>query len=122
MSFQGLRFFYDNLFNFLILILVFQMFLSIIKDFFSRQREDHKKFEETTRKLCLICGIEREKIEKIYYNKNAFDIHIFHDHNIHDYICYLNYLQNKISRDFTIEDKIWEKHLNKDYRFLPKET
>jgi inositol 1,4,5-triphosphate receptor type 1 len=122
-SFQGARFFYDYVFNLLILILVFQMFLSIIKDYFSRQREEQKKFEETVQRICLICGIEREKLEKIYSNhKNAFDIHINYDHNIYDYICYLNYLQNKTKRDKIIENSVWELHLNNNYFFLPKDV
>jgi hypothetical protein len=101
------------------------MFLSIIKDYFSRQREDQKKFDETVQKLCLICGIEREKLEKIYSNhKNAFDIHINHDHNIYDYICYLNYLQSKVKREREriIESNVWKLHLNNNYLFLPKNS
>ncbi len=99
------------------------MFLSIIKDYFSRQREDQKKFDETVQKICLICELEREKIEKIYSNnKDAFEMHINYDHNIYDYICYLNYIQNKKDKDKIVEAKVWELHMNKYYFFLPKDS
>jgi len=97
------------------------MFLSIIKDYFSRKREEEKKFEETYQKKCIVCGIEREKLEKIYSNhKNAFEIHVQHDHNIYDYICYLIYLQNKTNRNKIIEENVWKLHLDNNYFFVPR--
>lgn len=106
-------------------ILLLQMFLSIIKDYFSRQREDQEDFKETTQRLCLICDIDRETLEKTYSNhKNAFEIHTRFDHNIQDYICYLNYLENKLPyrRDKIVETKIWRYHLDNNYQFLPKKS
>ena len=122
-AFVGLRFWYDNIFTYVILILIFQMFLSIIKDYFSSQREDQETFAETIEKICLICGIERETLEKIYSNhKNAFEIHINHDHNVSNYICYLNYLQCITKRDKIVEENVWQYHLRNNYLFLPKNT
>ncbi len=98
------------------------MFLSIIKDHFSRERESQRKFEDTSKRICLTCGLEREKLEKIYSNhKKAFEIHIKYDHNIYDYICYLYYLQNKI-KDKTIEEKVYSLNSSKNYFFVPKDT
>ena len=121
----GLRFFFDNLFNFFILILLIQMFLSIIKDYFSRQRESEQKFTDLRQRICLICNLERGEIEKVYSNnKNAIDIHIRHDHNLFDYICYLNYLETKYEkkRDKNIETIVWKNHSSNNYQFLPKNT
>jgi inositol 1,4,5-triphosphate receptor type 1 len=116
------KFYYDNIFNFLILIFIFQMFLSIIKDFFSRQREDQDKFNETLQSVCLICGLKRGDLEKIYSNnKNGFNYHINVDHNIYDYICYLNYLHCKTKKEKIVEANVWRLHLSNNYFFLPKD-
>ena len=98
------------------------MFLSIINNYFSSQREDQEKFAEIVETQCIICGIEREALEKMYSNhKAAFEIHTNHDHNITDYICYLNYLQILTNRDI-VEDNVWKLHLGNNYFFLPKNT
>ena len=117
------RLIFDQLFNLLILMLIMQMFLSIIKDFFSRKREEHEKFEEYTKKNCLLCGIGREKIERLYMShKDAFDIHIKRDHNINDVICYLNYLElkNFNELDKNTESEVLKMHKEKKYSYIPK--
>jgi hypothetical protein len=115
------KFYYDNIFSILIIIFIFQMFLSIIKDYFSRQREKQERFQQTLESKCLICGQERGDIEKIYSNyKNGFNIHIKSDHNINDYICYLNYLHCKSKKAKFVEDAVWKYHLSSNYLFLPK--
>ena len=45
-----------------------------------------------------------------------------HDHNIYDYICYLNYLENKIKREKIIEERVWQSHVSNNYFFLPKDV
>jgi hypothetical protein len=119
-----IRFFYDQLFNLILLMLIMQMFLSIIKDFFSRKREEQENFEEYTKKNCLLCGISREKIERFYLNhKDSFEIHISHDHNINDVICYLLYLEmkNKEDLDQNIENEVRNMHKEKKFSFIPKQ-
>ena len=122
-DYLGLRFWFDNVFNFIIIVIILQIFTAIVKDYFSHLGENQQQFAEKLEKECLICGIDREKLEKIYSNhKNAFDIHINHDHNVSNYICYLNYLQSLTKRDRIIEENVWQMHLRKDYVFLPKEV
>ena len=119
-TYLGIRFWYDNIFYYIAITTIFQMFLSIINNYFSSQREDQEKFAEIVEKECIICGIEREAIEKMYSNhKSAFEIHTNHDHNITDYICYLIYLQVLTNRDI-VEDNVWKLRLTNNYLFLPK--
>ena len=121
-TYLGIRFWYDNIFYYIAITTIFQMFLSIINNYFSSQREDQEKFAEIVETQCIICGIEREALEKMYSNhKAAFEIHTNHDHNITDYICYLNYLQILTNRDI-VEDNVWKLHLGNNYFFLPKNT
>ena len=122
-AFVGLRFWFDNIFYYIILLLIFQMFLSIIIDYFGNQRENQEEFTQTVESQCLICGSSREDLEKIYSNhKSAFQIHTNYDHNVCDYICYLVYLQSLTNRDQNVEEPVWKMHLNNNYLFLPKQT
>ena len=117
------RFFFDLLFFLLILLLIFQMFLSTIIDYFNDTRENSENFKEGLETKCIVCGMEREKIEKIYSNnKNAYDNHINFYHNAFNYIYYLMYLQSSSSssKDSIIEKSIWDLHLKKDLSYLPK--
>ena len=119
-NYIGIRFWYDNIFYYIAITTIFQMFLSIINNYFSSQREDQEKFAEIVERECIICGIEREALEKMYSNhKSAFEIHTNHDHNISDYICYLNYIQILTKRDI-VEENVWKLHLGNNYFFLPK--
>ena len=121
-SYFNLRFFFDLVFFILILLLIFQMFLSTIIDYFNETRENTEEFNEGLETQCIVCGLEREKIEKIYSNdKNAFDKHINYYHNAFNYIYYLMFLQSSNSRDPIIESSIWKLHLSKNLSYLPKD-
>ena len=120
-AYFNLRFFFDLIFFILILLLIFQMFLSTIIDYFNETRENTEEFNKSLETQCIVCGLEREKIEKIYSNdKNAFDMHTNYHHNVFNYIYYLMFLDSSYSRDPIIETFIWEMHTKKDWLFLPK--
>ena len=115
------RIIFDALFYFVVVLLVFQMFLSIIIDYFNETRENSENFNDDLETGCLICGINREEIEKINPNdKNAFDKHIRNSHNVFNYIYYLIYLQSIDDRDVIIEEGVWNLHLEKNFSYLPK--
>jgi hypothetical protein len=120
-AYFNIRFFFDLIFFLLILLLIFQMFLSTIIDYFNETRENTENFKEGLETQCTVCGLEREKIEKIYSNdKNAFEKHVNCYHNAFNYIYYLMYLQSTSSKDPIIENSIWNLHLKKDLSYLPK--
>ena len=115
------RIVFDAIFYFVVVLLVFQMFLSIIIDYFNATRENSENFHEAMEKECLVCGIDREKIEKINPNdKDAFERHITNSHNVFNYIYYLMYLQSIDDRDVIIDDGVWNLHLVKKLSYLPK--
>ena len=76
------RFIFDLIFFLIVVSLIFQMFLSVIIDYFNSTREKSGNFQETMETECIVCGNEREKIEKNNPNdKMAFDKHITFCHN-----------------------------------------
>ena len=120
-AYFNLRFFFDLIFFLIILSLIFPMFLSIIIDYFNETRENTENFEENLETQCIVCGIDREKIEKINPNdKDSFNKHIKYYHNVFNYIYYLMYLQSSSSRDVIIDNHVWNLHLIKNLSYLPK--
>ena len=115
------RFIFDALFFLIVLSLIFQMFLSVIIDYFNETREKNETFNETMETECIVCGISREKIEKISPNdKLAFDKHITNCHNVFNYLYYLMYLQSIDDKDVIIDEGVWNLHLDKNLSYLPK--
>ena len=115
------RFIFDILFFLVVVSLIFQMFLSVIIDYFNETRERSETFNETMETECIICGISREKIEKINPNdKMAFDKHITNCHNVFNYLYYLMYLQSIADKDVIIDEGVWNLHLDKNLSYLPK--
>ena len=121
-SYVGSRYFFDLLFFILINQLIFQMFLSMIIDYFNNTKENNEEFQKLKESKCLICEKEREDLEKLYSNmKNAFDLHTNHFHNLIDYIAYLIYLQSLKLKDPIIDNSVWEMHLSNILKYLPKD-
>ena len=115
------RLIFDGIFYFVVVLLVFQMFLSVIIDYFNETREKSGNFNEALDTQCLVCGINREKIEKITPNdKNAFEKHITNCHNVFNYLYYLMYLQSIDDKDVIIDNGVWDLHLVKNLSYLPK--
>ena len=122
-AYFNIKLIYDLLFFLLIVSLIFQLFLSTIIDYFNETRENNENFKEGLETNCTVCGMEREKIEKIYSNnKNAFEKHITYFHNSFNYIYYLMYIQSSSFRDAVIENGVWSLHLNKNLSYLPKNS
>ena len=106
------RLIFDCIFFLVVILLVFQMFLSVIIDYFNETREKSQNFNDEMESKCLVCGIDREIIEKTDPNdKSAFEAHIANSHNVFNYIYYLMYLQSIDDKDIIIDDGVWNLHL-----------
>ena len=122
-SYVGGRFFFDLSFFLLVNTLIFQMFLSMIIDYFTTTKENKEDFQKLAESQCLICRLEREDLEKLYSNlKNAFDLHVNHYHSLIDYISYLVFLQALKKKDPIIDEGVWKLHLSNIFKYLPKGT
>ena len=96
------RFWYDELFNLILKVLIVQMVSGIIIDNFAVLREQEMEMIFDMKNICTICSLKREAIIKIYnkYGKNYND-HIKSDHKIFNYIFYIIYLYKKDNTEFT---------------------
>jgi hypothetical protein len=122
-AYAGGRFWFDLIFYLTILLIIFQIFTSIIIDYFMTTRSYRNTFSKKSKSMCLICEIEREQLEKIYFNlKDAFKKHTYYCHHIRNYINYLIYVQCLSYRDPIIEEGIWNYHLEGKTSYLPKNT
>ena len=65
------RFFFDNLFNVVLCILVVEIISGIIIDTFGALREEHNKITDSIENKCMICGKNRDQIEREYQDLQA---------------------------------------------------
>ena len=116
------RFWYDELFNLILKILIIQMISGIIIDNFAVLREEEVEMISDMKNICTICSLKREAIVKIY-NKYGMEYtdHIIRDHHIFNYIFYIIYLFKKDKTEFTgIESYVYELAFNqKDITWFP---
>ena len=80
------RFFYDNLYFLILLLILLTLFFGIIIDTFGQLREFSFKLEEDKKNVCFICGINRGTLEK---EGKTFEDHIDFNHNIWEYVAYM---------------------------------
>ena len=111
------RFFFDVIFFLIISLYISKMFLSFIIDTFGELREKNSKNQEDKDNVCFICEIKRDKC----LLKNIdFDKHVEQEHNIWNYVYFLNYLYVNNSLNFNwIENSVWEKLKNQGSNWLP---
>ena len=122
-AYAGGRYWFDLIFYICIILIIFQIFTSIIIDYFMETRKNIEDFSKKSNTECLICGLKRELLEKLYSNvKDSFNKHTVYCHHIKNYINYLFYVQSLYYRDPIIEDVIWSYHLENNNIYLPKDT
>ena len=81
------RFWIDNWFAILDLMLVLQMLCGIIVDTFLSQREKNKEIEEDKNNVCFVCGLDKNEINKYYtQSEYKFNEHIKLDHYLWNYM------------------------------------
>lgn len=98
-------------------IICLNVIFGIIIDTFSELRDKQRMREWDQYNVCDICGIERKIFEKKGMN---FDIHKGVQHNLWDYVFYLEYLQNLDLQSLTgFEYFVFTQFKNKSTAWLP---
>ena len=80
------RFWIDNWFAILDIMLVMQMFCGIIIDTYLSQREKNRDIEKDKNNVCFVCGLNKNELNKYYLSELGFNEHIKLDHYLWNYI------------------------------------
>jgi hypothetical protein len=116
------RFFYDEIGNLLLKILIVNMISGIIIDNFATLRKNETQMYYDMNNICTICTLKKDKIIKIYKNYGkSYDAHLKKDHNFFNYIFYIIYLYKKEKTELNgMESYIYElAFVQKDITWFP---
>lgn len=112
------RFFFDNLYNTVVMIIMLNLVQGIIIDTFAILRAEHEMNMHDKGHKCFICGIDRETIER--GTARPFIYHKLHEHNEWNYVFYMYFLMNKDPTEFSgIESHIMESIVKSGIDWFP---
>ena len=119
----GGRFWLDNLFAIIVILLVLQMLAGIIVDNFSALRERQQVISEDKYNICFICGMHKNKINKLYGSKEGgYNQHIKLDHYYWNYLFFIMTLLKMKQKDMNeIENEIYNNYINQNFGWIPFE-
>jgi hypothetical protein len=113
------RYFYDNLYNIIVMIIMLNIVQGIIIDTFAVLRERSDTQLQDRENVCFICNVDRATMER-RTNKNFRD-HRHHDHNEFNYIFFIDHLLSKDPVDYTgIESHVREGYEKGDINWFPQ--
>jgi inositol 1,4,5-triphosphate receptor type 1 len=95
----GWKIVFDLSYFILINTIILNIVFGIIVDTFGDMRDEQFRRDEIVENTCLVCLNEKKEILE---TKNEFDDHIEHQHNIWNYVYFLNYLKHKPLKDLTM--------------------
>ena len=100
------RFWIDNWFAIIDLILVIQMFCGIIIDTFLSQKEKNKEIEDDKNNKCFICGLKKNQLNKYSNSEQGFNEHIKLEHYLWNYMFAIFNVTTGETSNFAFLDKI----------------
>ena len=117
-----LRFFYDEIGNLMLKILIGNMISGIIIDNFAVLRKSETEMIYDMNNICTICALKKDKITKIYKNYGKdYNTHQNIDHFVFNYIFYIIYLYKKEKTELNgMESYIYDSaFIQKDITWFP---
>ena len=111
-SFDPIRFFYDNIYNIVVMIVLMGVVQGIIIDTFARLREEQEFCKTDMENKCFICGLTRDFIEK--NTAKGFKYHKENDHNEWNYIMFIDYLLSKDPTEYSGIESYVREQIDKD--------
>ncbi|OMJ77245.1 hypothetical protein SteCoe_23193 [Stentor coeruleus] len=119
-SYDAGRFFYDNIYNIIVVIVLMGVVQGIIIDTFARLREGQEFSTKDRESKCFICGLQRDFIEK--KTSSGFEHHILNDHNEWNYILFIAYLKRKNESEYSgLESYIKEQYEKNELGWIPNQ-
>jgi len=99
------RYGFDFLFFMLVNIILLNILFGIIIDSFADKRQQDAEILEEITGQCFICGISKSVFE---IENHPWNEHIFVEHNLHTYLAFIIYVENKQKSECTGIEK-WVK-------------
>ena len=114
------RWCYDTLFYIFIVLILRNLFFSIIVEAFAELRNQNYQRENDKNNICFICQISRDEC---LYKSLDFKEHIEKKHNMWNYVYFLMnmHLRNTNELD-QVQKIVWDKIGNQDYTWIPNCT
>ena len=103
--YENPRFWIDNWFAIIDIMLVLQMACSIITNSYIALRDEQRKLEKDQNNKCFICGISKNDLNKIYSHEEGFYEHIKLDHYLWNYIFSIFSIVKKNPKNLMSADK-----------------
>ena len=114
------NFFFQNLFNIIIMIIIFNILTGIIINSFMELRELDKASYEDKKNKCFICGVDKDTLKKT--TGKTFRYHKKYVHNKWFYIFFIFYLQSKNPDDFSGIESFISREIKKEgISWIPQE-
>lgn len=116
-TFYVIRWIYDTLFYIFIVLILRNLFFSIIVEAFAELRNQNYQRENDQKNICFICQISRDEC---LYKSLDFKEHVEIKHNMWNYVYFLMtlHLSNTSELD-QVQKVVWDKIGNQDYTWIP---
>jgi hypothetical protein len=113
------RYFYDNAYNILVMIIMLNIVQGIIIDTFAVLRQKSEASIEDRENVCFICNVDRCSMER--RTDQNFLNHRRFDHNEWHYVFFIGYLLEKDPVEYTgIESHIRSRYDKRDISWFPR--
>jgi hypothetical protein len=112
-------FFYNMIFQIIIVLVLGNIFLGVIVDTFANFRDIKEQFEDDYFNVCFICQLTRDKAASKLVD---FDKHINKEHLVWNYVDFITYLFINNYNDFNqLELMAYQKIKQNDMSWIPLE-
>jgi hypothetical protein len=112
-------FFYNMIFQIVIVLVLGNIFLGVIVDTFAERRDKKAEFDNDLKDVCYICQLTRDKASSKLID---FDKHTREDHLIWNYVDFIIYLFINNYNDFNqFELFAYQKIKNNELSWIPIE-
>jgi len=117
-EYEYVRILFDISFFFFIIVILLAIIQGFIIDAFGALRDQMQGVEDELENNCFICGIGKDYFDKV---PHGFDIHVQKEHNLANYLFFVQYLIEKDENDYTGQETlVWDMYQNRCWDFFPQ--
>ncbi|XP_058254474.1 ryanodine receptor 2 isoform X2 [Hemibagrus wyckioides] len=108
---------FDITFFFFVIVILLAIIQGLIIDAFGELRDQQEQVKEDMETKCFICGIGSEYFDAV---PHGFESHTLHEHNLANYLFFVQYLINKDVTEHTGQESyVWKMYQERCWEFFP---